>query len=236
MLAELAPYAVLALVVVAFIAVIRHMSALKRQLANRPQELAAAAADYGYRPAPDRIDAITEEMRTVPRFKNSNLTLTQLLRKEARGGERWVLDFTSVGKGRSSTNERGTIYGLRFEEPGHPRFLFRHSGMKMPKLLVFALEKAVDFRYPGFERVALDATSPDLAHSLMFAENRDSGVRVLTQDFIGALSRHPNWGLESTGSWLFADRQNPGENNTPSVATVVEELREFEVLADAFTS
>jgi len=236
MLAELAPFAVLAIVVVAFILIVRHMSALKGQLADRPNELAAGASDFGYRPAPERINAITEELRSTPRFKNTDLELTQLLSKSGRGGERWVLDYTSTGKGRNSSTDRGTIYGIRFDDAEQPRFLFRHSKMKMPKLLVFALDKAINFRYPGFERVPLDATSPDLAHSLMFAETIDAGIRVLTQDVIGALSHHPDWGMESTGSWLFADRQTPGEENTPSVATVMEELREFEVLADAFTS
>jgi hypothetical protein len=236
MLAELAPFVVLAVVVVVFVVIIRHMSNLKRRLADRPSELAAAAADSGYRPAPDRIDAFTDELKTAPRFKNSDLRLTQLLFKDADGGERWVLDYSSVGRGRSSTNERGTIYGIRFDEPAHPRFLFRHSSTKMPKLLVFALEKAVDFRYPGFERVPLEAVSRELAHSLMFAEDQDSGIRVLTQEVIEALSRHPGWGLESTGSWLFASRENHGQRDSLSVASVVERLREFERLADAFTS
>ena len=235
MLAELAPFAVLAVVTVGLVLMFRHMASVKRQLGERPKELEAGAADYGYRPAPDRLESIVQELEAAPRFQNKNLHLTHLLAKEAPGGDRFILDYSASGRTGGSSDERGTMFVIRLDGERLPRFLFRRSEFKMPKLLVAGMEKLIRFRYPEFTQVPLEMVSPDLAQSLMFAESRDVGLQVLTHDVINALSRHDGWSVESTGWWLFAERDAHGGSSSKSVTTVIEELAEFEELAEAFT-
>ena len=98
----------------------------------------------------------------------------------------------------------------------------------------YKFEKLARVRYPGFERVELDAVSPALANGLMCAESRDEGLRVLTTDVVDVLGRSAGWDLECTGDWLFADKQTHAKARRGDPSTVLAELAEFEAIADAF--
>jgi hypothetical protein len=233
MIAELAPFAFLALVVIGFGLLIRHMMGLKKQLDQRTEELEIAVAPAGFFPSPAR-DRVAAELLEAPRFKDRRLELTGLFADQGPAGVRYVLDYSVRGGSSKSSTERGTAFAVRLTDRRLPRFVFRHSTVKMPGLVVAGLDKLINLRYPGFERVPLESVSPELAESLLYAEDRDSGVRILSADVIEALSRHDGWGIESTGQWLLAERDSHGRARAPDIATVVDQLQEFRELAAAF--
>ena len=233
MLAELAPFVVLAVVILGFVLVIRHMAALKKKGEQRGEEFEIALAPAGYFPSP-AADRVVGEIGQSPRFEHQRFQLNTLLAKDSAAGLRYVLDYQSRGGSSGSSVDRGTLFGVRLTGRELPRFVFRHSAMKMPGLLVAGLEKLVALRYPGFERVPLESVSPELAHSLLFAEDLALREGLLTADVIEVLSRHDDWALESTGSWLVAEHGSHGRSSSPDIASVVAQVAEFEALADAF--
>ena len=233
MLAELAPFVVLAVVIFGFALVIRHMRSLKKKMERRGEELEIALASAGYFPSP-AADRVASEIGRSPRFEGQQFQLNGLLAKDSLAGLRYVLDYQSRRGSSGSSTDRGTLFGVRLTSRQLPRFVFRHSSIKMPGILVAGLDKLVTLRYPGFERVPLEGVSPDLTHSLLHAENRDAGVRLLSADVIEVLSRHDGWGVESTGSWLLAEHGGHGRATSPDVASVAGQVVEFDELADAF--
>lgn len=233
MIAELAPFVFLAGVIIGFVLVIRHMGNLKKKGEQRGEELEIALAPAGYFPSP-AADRVAAEIGRSPRFDHQRFQLNSLLAKDSPAGLRYVLDYQSRGGSSGSSVERGTLFGVRLTDRELPLFVFRHSAMKMPGLLVAGLDKLITLRYPGFERVPLEGVSPELSNSLLYAEDRDTGVRILTADVIEVLSRHDDWGVESLGSWLLAEHGDHGRSASPDIAAVVDQVTEFDRLADAF--
>ena len=230
---EFVPFVVLAVVISAFALVIRHMTKLKNRLGQRPDELEIAVASSGYFPSP-AAERVTAELGRIPRLEGQRFQVTALLAREDPAGMRYVVDYFAPGGSARSSTHRGTLFGVRLTDRELPRFVFKHSSIRMPKLLVAGLDKLITLRYPGFERVPLEGVSPELAHCLFYAEDRDTGVRLLDAGVIEVLSNHDGWGLESTGSWLVAEKENLGRSTVPEISTVCEQLGEFERLADAF--
>jgi hypothetical protein len=193
--------------------------------------LEAEAAPLGYRPAPDEAGPLAEALRAGPRFRDSNLKLPTLLCRAAGANRRYVAEYRSTS---GSSMESGWLFAVRLADRRLPRFILFHSPVKLPKLLVTGLDKLVRVRYPGFERVELDAVSPALANGLMCAESRDQGLRVLNAHVVEVLGRSAGWDLECTSDWLFADKQTHAKARRGDPSAVLAELAEFDAIADAF--
>jgi len=197
--------------------------------------LEAAAAPLGYRPAPPaEADAAVDVLRSSSRFRDSKLELPNLLCRQAGGNRRYLAEYRSTTGTSDPSIEKGWLFAVRLDDRRLPRFVLFHPPVKLPKLIVAGIEKLATARYPGFERVDLDAVSPALANGLMCAESRDQGLRVLTTDVVDVLGRSVGWDLESTGDWLFADKQTHAKARRGDPSTVLAELAEFETIADAF--
>jgi len=233
---ELLVAVVVVAVLVGFVLLIRLRLRVVKEAAQLWPRLEAAAAPLGYRPAPDEADAITEPLRVGPRFRDSRLELPNLLCRQAGVNRRYVAEYRSTTGTSDPSVEKGWLFAVRLDDRRLPRFILFHSPVKLPKLLVTGLDKLVRVRYPGFERVELEADSPALANGLMCAESRDEGLRVLTADVVEVLGRSAGWDLECTGDWLIADKQTHAKARRGDPVAVLAELAEFEAIADAFAS
>jgi len=228
---------VLTVVVVALVLfglLIRYRLRVVKEAGMLWQRLAVEAAPLGYRPAPDDAGPLAETLHAGPRFRDSHLEVPNLLCRPRGGTLRYVAEYRSTSGSSNTSPERGWLFAIRFDDRRLPRFVLFPSPVKLPKLLVAGLDKLVRVRYPGFERVELDAVSPALVNGLMCAESRDEGLRVLTADVVEVLGRSPGWDLESTGDWLFVDKQTHTRSRRGDPSTVMAELAEFEAIAEAF--
>lgn len=234
MLSELAPFAVLAIVLVLLGLLVRHGARVKKEVAEFRPRLEHAAASLGYRPAPAEADSVALALQQGPRFADSEVRVVHVLAKPGQGARRYLVEYQSSDRSGGSSADRGTLFAVRLDDRRLPRFALHHSPVKMPELLLAGLDKVVKIRYSGFERVPLEATSPALANSLMYAEDRDSGVRALTGDVIDVLGRSAGWALESTGAWLIADKHERGRSKPGDPSATVAELAEFDRIAAAF--
>ena len=234
MFAELVPFAILAVVVVAFGLLIRHGIRLKREISRFWPRLEAEAAPLGYRRVPDEAGAVAQALQEGPRFATSTIRVLHLLAKQDKGARRYLVEYQSSGRSGGSSAERGILFAVRLDDRRLPRFALHHSPVKMPRLLLAGLDKVVQLRYPGFVRVPLDATTPALANSLMYAEDRDTAIRTLTGEVVDVLGRSTGWAVESTGGWLVADRHEQGRSKPGDPSVTLTELAEFDEIATAF--
>jgi len=227
--------AVVVVVVLALFALlIRHRLRVVKEAQQLWPRLEAAAAPLGYRPAPAEADAIVDVLRSSSRFRDSKLELLNLLCRQAGGNRRYLAEYRSTTGTSDPSIEKGWLFAVRLDDRRLPRFLLFHPPIKLPKLIVAGIEKLARARYPGFERVELDAVSPALANGLMCAESRDQGLRVLTTDAVDVLGRSAGWDLECTGDWLFADKQTHAKAPRGDPSAIMAELAEFDAIADAF--
>jgi len=227
--------AVVVVVVLAlFVLLTRHRLRVVKEAQKLWPRLEAEAAPLGYLPAPDEADALAEVLRAIPRFRDTRLELPNLLCRQAGGNRRYLAEYRSTTGTSDPSIEKGWLFAVRLDDRRLPRFLLFHPPIKLPKLIVAGIEKLARARYPGFERVELDAVSPALANGLMCAESRDQGLRVLTTDAVDVLGRSAGWDLECTGDWLFADKQTHAKAPRGDPSAIMAELAEFDAIADAF--
>jgi hypothetical protein len=234
MVVELLPFAILLVVLVLFGVLVRHVIRLKRNVGERRVQLEAAIAAQGYRPIPEDVDDFMEGLRGSPRFQRGTLQIPLLLAKEAGGATRYVAEYTNIGRHGETLEDRGILFASRLGADRLPRFLLHPSTNRLPKLIKAGIDKAVNIWYPRFQPVPMESCHPDLEHCLMYAEDRDSGIRVLDGDVIGALLAAQGWGLESTGSWLLAEKDKRGGAPPKKVDEILAQLQEFERIAPAF--
>lgn len=234
MLIELLPFAILLVVVVLFGFVIRHMIGLKKSMEERRVQLEAEAANYRYRPSADVADVVAAGLRTSPRYSDHDIQIDHLLAKPVDGATRYLVDFTSSAGSSKSSSDRELLFLSRLDNRSLPRFVLHPSKIKLPKLVKMTLDKLIQFRYPGFEPVPMDGIHPDLQHSLMYAEDRGSGIQILDGDAVDQLTRAHGWGIESTGAWLLAEKSDSSSGPPRKVPDIVAQLAEFDGLISAF--
>jgi hypothetical protein len=234
MLSELTPFAVLAVVLGLFGLLLRHGVRVKKEVAQFWPRLEHDAASLGYRPAPAEADSVARALRHGASFTDSHVSVLHVLAKQGQGARRCLVQCQSSRRSRGSSADREILYALGLDDRRLPRFVLHHSPVRMPDLALAGLDKLVQIRYSGFERVPLDATSPELANSVMYAENRDAGVRALTADVVEVLGSSAGWAIESTGAWLIADRHEHGRTKAGDPSATVAELAEFDRIAAAF--
>jgi len=171
-------------------------------------------------------------LRSSSRFRDSKLELPNLLCRQAGANRRYLAEYRSTTGTSDPSIEKGWLFAVRLDDRRLPRFVLFHPPVKLPKLIVAGIEKLARARYPGFERVDLDAVSPALANGLMCAESRDQGLRVLTTDVVEVLGRSAGWDLECTGDWLSADKQTHAKAPRGDPSAIMAELAEFEAIAE----
>lgn len=235
MLTELAPFLVLAVVLVLLGLLLRHGMTFKRRMLERARALEAAVEPMGFRSDRADLEGVRAAVLEVPRFSRRRLEIEGMLASQGRDGRRYLLDYLSRGGSSRSTTERGTLFAVDLGSARLPRFTLHGfpGGSRVPELATEGLLRLVRTSYPGFEPVDLAPVFPGPPPCIAFAEDPAAVRALLARAVAALLARDPAWYLESTGRWLFAGRTGRSGRARRDAATTAGDLAAFEELADA---